>query len=219
MASTSDKALSILVKSAPGSALLPKLPKQLTSELALIHKLESQAAGRAIRVGLWLWQAKEVLKHGEFKPWIEKNVEGKSYRSCAYYMKLAMTFVEKTRVSGESLHALVNHNFKNAPKSKDAKAAVDALTGFVGELSLSELLIKHGIKSVGLKAALTGGDDGAGGAPADPQMELTLLWDQAYTPAKSLADLLSEKAAALKPDQRAALEAELKRALDYVRAV
>lgn len=196
---------------------MPKLPKQLAKELDLIHKLESQAAGRAIRIGAWLWQAKAQLRHGEFKGWIDQHVEGRGYRACAFYMKLALAFVEKSKISEPQLAALCAHNFKGTPKSSAGKEAAERLATFIGDHSLNELLIKHGIKSVGLKGELTAGDEAPPAATEGEQMDL--VWSQAYEPAKSLADLLTERAATLAPDRRDAIAAELQRALQALRSV
>jgi hypothetical protein len=47
---------------------------------------------------------------------------------------------------------------------------------------------------------------------------MELDWEQAYAPAKNLADLLVEHAAGFSPDRRAVLVAELNRALQALRA-
>ena len=47
---------------------------------------------------------------------------------------------------------------------------------------------------------------------------MELVWEQAYAPAKSLADLLVERAATLAPERRDAIAAELTRALQALRA-
>lgn len=216
MASAESLALALVTKSDPGGSLLKKLPARLTAELALIQKLEAQTTGRAIRVGLWLWQAKARVPHGQFKAWIESAVTGRGYRQCAFYMKIALVFAEKSRVGEKGLAALLQHDFKRAPKNAEAKDALAKLAAFIGDLSLNELLIKHGIKGVGLKAELTEGE-APPAATAGEQLEL--VWEQAYQPAKSLADLLVERAAILTPDKREALAAELTRALQALRAV
>ena len=212
MPNASETLLALVTKSAHGGALLPKLPLKIRTELAAIHRLESQAASRAVRLGLWLWQAKAALKHGEFQPWIKSHVEGVGYRQCAYYMKLALTFAEKSKLDDRGLAALCAHDFDDATLDS---SALETLAKFVGDYSLTELLIKHGIKGVGLKSELTTGD-----APPEltPGEQMELVWEQAYQPAKSLADLLVERAAGLAPDRREAIAAELTRALQALRA-
>lgn len=220
MASNSDTVLVIMAGSAP-VVHFSKLPKRLAKELDLVRKLEAQAAGRAIRMGLWLYQVQFAVK-GKFKAWLAENVQELRYRQCAYYMRLTHFFAEQLKAKHGAdttkrlLDALSSYHFGKAPKSKDAREAFAALSAFIGEDSLNELLIKHGIKGVGLKSQLEAGAD----APPQltPAEQLEFIWEQTYTPAKTLADFLTAQATSLPPDKKAVLEAELMRALQALRA-
>lgn len=215
MASTSEKALAVVTATPPKVQSLHFLRQAraaLAKRAALIFRTEREAACHAIALGMLLWQVKGTLPKGEFKKWIEANIEGRGYRSCAYWMKLALCFAEKSGLKADECSAVAQWK----PKGKGNTGAAK-LDKFVGELSLNELMIKHGLRGVGLKGELTAGDEAPPAITAGEQLEL--LWSQAYEPAKSLADLLTERAATLAPDRRDAIAAELNRALQALRAV
>lgn len=190
--------------------------QRLLDTLAAIARHEAQATKFALQIGVMLWQAKAALPHGQFQPWVKENIAGKSYRSCARYMKLTMAFVETVRPGAALLECLSGIDFeKDTGFDYNEQGTLAAIAKFTGDLSLTELLIKHGIMGVGLKGELTEGE-------TPPQLnaseQLELNWEQAYQPLKSVADLIAAKASGFLPEQRAALEAELTRALDALRA-
>ena len=72
----------------------------------------------ARRAGEYLLKAKEQVRHGEFKAWIEKNCEC-SYQSAAVYMKVAKEWDEKSSVldfSTASLRDFVGNKTKGPPE-------------------------------------------------------------------------------------------------------
>ena len=86
---------------------------------------DSQSAGHDMVVAAWncgaaLARAKELVAHGEFKPWVENNFDG-SYRLAATYMQIASN-VEKSELSQ---HNSINEVLKAiaAGKSGGEKAA------------------------------------------------------------------------------------------------
>jgi hypothetical protein len=210
------QALALLTaKSEPTRSLLPQMPGLITGKLEAIRRHDVQAAQLSLQIGVLLWQTKATLPHGEFQAWIKSNVDGRGYRVCAYYMKLALAFTEKVKPAAWKIEAMMTLDFDATKHTDEELSALDTMKQFIGENSITELLIKHGIKSVGLKSELADGQE----PPAlTGEQQLELDWAQAYEPAKSLADLLAEKAAAFTSEQRAALEAELKRALEAIRA-
>ena len=215
-----SQALSLLTaKSAAVHFSQDAARQRLLDTLAAIARHEAQATKFALQIGVILWQAKAALPHGQFQPWIKENIAGKSYRSCAYYMKLTMAFVETARPGAALLECLSGIDFeKDTGFDYNEHATLAAIAKFTGDLSLTELLIKHGIKGVGLKGELTEGETPPALSPAEQQQqELALIWSQAYQPAKSLADLIAERAQGFTADQREALQAELSRALDALR--
>ena len=78
---------------------ISKLQAIVAEQFEMVRTLERDAALRAILVGLILYRIKAGLKHGEFMPWLKKNITGTGYRQCAYYMRLGFEFVECTRLT------------------------------------------------------------------------------------------------------------------------
>ncbi len=129
--------------------------------------LERKAAAGAILAGITLHRVKASLPHGAFGPWIAQKLTrltswtpGTAKVNASFYMRLSLTFVEKVRVDKSMLLALPHDGESlDLGASKEAKKLASALEKFVGDCSLTELLIKHGIKGVGLKTALEQGDE------------------------------------------------------------
>lgn len=214
-----SKALAVVTGTSGKSApvhFLKQTGKTVAKLIGRIHRSEHDTAFFALVVSSLCWQAKANAAHGEFKPWVRTHVGERAYRSVAYYMQLGLRFAEKSKITNEEFLQLATLNPKGA-KSGPAKSAFEKVEKFIGEHSLTELLIKHGVKGVGLKGELTAGDEAPPALTAGEQMDL--VWSQAYEPAKSLADLLTERAATLAPDRRDAIAAELQRALQALRSV
>jgi hypothetical protein len=71
-------------------------------------------------------------------------------------MRLATVFIERTRATKPEMLALPGDQTSlDLADNHHGKQLAAKLATFVGELSLNELLIKHGIKGVGLKTELT----------------------------------------------------------------
>lgn len=210
-----SNALSLVTAKSAESALLAELPNRLLAKLATIRRMDRCTVHVALQIGALLWQVKAALPHGKFQPWVKEHMQGKSYRSCAYYMKLTLAFAEVAKPSAAAMAALAAYECEGTPQTEAETEICAAVDDFVSDKSLTELLIKYGITGVGLKSELTEGDKPT--LSAGEQLEL--VWSQSFETTKSLADLLTEKAAALTPDQRGAIEAELTRALDALRRV
>ena len=139
---------------------LSKLKEAAIAQVSAISHLESKAALGALIAGLTLHRVKASLPHGQFVKWLEsvqKCTSGAHFkrRQAAYYMALALVFLEKAKVQKPDLLALPGDQLSlevgdgHAAQQFFAKAQK-----FVGDLSLNELLIKHGIKGVGLQKEL-----------------------------------------------------------------
>ncbi|HEY8836678.1 MAG TPA: hypothetical protein VIO16_03150 [Dehalococcoidia bacterium] len=119
--------------------------------------------------GLTLHRVKASTPHGKFGSFIEQKLTkvnfwtaGTAKTNASYYMRLALAFVEKARADKGALLALPNDaTTLDLGDTANAKKLAAALEKFVGDLSLTELLIKHNIKGVGLKTELAVGDDDA----------------------------------------------------------
>lgn len=148
---------------------ISKLQAIVTQQFDMVKALERDAALRAILVGLILHRIKAGLKHGEFMPWLKKNITGTGYRQCAYYMKLGSVFVEETRLTKDELLALPGDKTDLAviPADAEARRFMEKARKFVGELSLSELLDEHNLKE---KKKLGGAHgQGEGDEKIDPE--------------------------------------------------
>jgi hypothetical protein len=155
-------------------AHLNDLSAQAVREMQFISNLEGAAATRAIRFGIVLHHVKAKLEHGKFLPWINDTF-GANNRQCRYYMKLALVFIESMRLNRDEVLALPEAQLELAIDQQDssARSVLEKVAKFVGTQSLTELLIKHDIKSVGLKKEL-----GEGAAPDDEDLSKLPLEDQ-----------------------------------------
>lgn len=196
---------------------LKKLQRMAVNQIAAIGEMENRAAMGAILAGLTLHRVKASLPHGEFGPWItqitaedQKRTGGAflsqiKARQCQYYMRLALIFLGKCRVAKPDLLALPGDQTELTldGATGPAKRFADKLKGFVGDLSLNELLIRHGIKGVGLKSALEEGEGGARRPGEDFYAEVAerlLKFRSIITDRTALARLSRDQLRALKAE-------------------
>lgn len=134
------------------------------TQLQQIRQMERESAQRAILVGLTLWRIRLTLPHGEWVPWQEEHLQvGRTQIN--YYMRLAIVFITKSRTTKVELQALPTDDVRIDAQGAMSQAFIAKLEKFVGECSLNELLVKHGIKGVTRdtddqgEAAKAAGDD------------------------------------------------------------
>ena len=146
------------------SDALSQLQEVAIRQVAAISELESKAAVGAIIAGLTLHRVKASLDHGEFGPWISNSNFGSNLtaasrqRTANHYMRLALVFLEKAKVQKPDLLALPGDQLSlDVENGEPTRRFFTKADKFVGGLSLNELLIKHGIKGVGLKTELAQG--------------------------------------------------------------
>ncbi len=127
--------------------LLQDIANQLHEEFEAFGKLEKEASFRALRIGILLLKARENLKHGEFEPWIEKNIIEVRRSQAFNYMRLARIFLEQKHIEQDKAYLLC------APKSEPAAVAspseqklVQQVFDFIQDKSLNDLFKEHGIK-------------------------------------------------------------------------
>ncbi|MBX3736716.1 MAG: DUF3102 domain-containing protein [Candidatus Didemnitutus sp.] len=126
---------------------ISKLQAIAVQQLAVIRQLHTSAAIRALLVGLTLHRIKAASTHGEWMPWLKKNFDG-GKNTANRYMRLALVFVERTKVQRPDLLALPGDQIELAlekPGSAEKKL-MDKAVKFVGEKTLQELLEEHGIR-------------------------------------------------------------------------
>ncbi len=127
--------------------VLAKFQAHTASQLALIHKTESENVLRRIFVGLALWRIKASLKHGEFGPWLKKHVAA-GHNQVNLMMRAATAFIDSARLAKPEVLALTGSDHAIEPTGKDAASQkiVAAAEKFVGDLTWGELLDKHSIR-------------------------------------------------------------------------
>jgi len=156
---------------------LDDVTEQCIHELKMISSMEGAAALRALRFGLVMHQAKALVPHGGFITWQKTTFEGKSRAQCNYYMQLALVFIASMRLNAVEVLKLPNAQLDLALADQEdtTRRVLEKAAKFIGETSLNELLIKHGIKGVGLKKALEAAKAKEEGEPAAPDAEQLYL--------------------------------------------
>lgn len=128
-------------------ALLQDIVSQLHAEFGAYGKLESEAAFRALRIGILLLKAKENLKHGEFEPWLENNVTEVRRRQAFNFMRLARIFIEQKQIEPSKAYLLCEAKSEQVVTAEPkAKKLVQAVFEFIQDKSLNDLFKEHGIK-------------------------------------------------------------------------
>jgi hypothetical protein len=185
-----------------------------------VKTLERDAALRAIFVGIYLHRIKAGTKHGEFMPWVKKNVKGTGYSQCNFYMKLAAVFVEETNLTKPELLALPGDkaNLALTPSDAQAKKFMAKAQKFVGDLSLNELLDQHGIKD---KKKLGGAHGGStDDTKIDPDRLAEMKRDEASECLSRAEQLFVDENILqhLKPEERAVAVEKLEAIVSKARA-
>jgi len=128
-------------------ALLQDVASQLHDEFDAFGKLEKEASFRALRIGILLLKARENLKHGEFEPWLEKNVIEVRRRQAFNFMRLARIFIEQKHIEQSKAYLLCEakseHVITAEPKTQKM---VQQVFDFIQDKSLNDLFKEHGIK-------------------------------------------------------------------------
>lgn len=153
-----------------GDDTLAKLQAAALAQLAAVGEMESKAALGGVLSGMTLLRVKASMPHGTFGKWLQdSNWNGRSnstpasrQRTAGYYMRLALIFVEKTKATVPDLLALPGDQLSlDLADNAAGKRLAAKLQKFVGDCSLYELLVKHGIRGVTRDADEAGGEDGA----------------------------------------------------------
>lgn len=134
------------------------LEQVVVSQMAMIPKLENEAAFRAIFTGLALQKLRQKTPHGQWtdrlrqiltsvKIWSPKTAQ----TNASYYMRLASHFVEKMKASVPELLALPGDQTELAldgDSSAQGRRMAEKLKKYVADFSLNELLVRANIKGV-----------------------------------------------------------------------
>lgn len=128
--------------------------------------MERNAARRAVVLGLTLWRVRFALPHGQWMPWQQEHLAtGKTQVN--YIMRLALAFLVKSRATKVELRALPADTVELSADHDLSRALLARLDKFVGECSLNELLVKHGIRGVTRDTDDQGGDGADTGQPGE----------------------------------------------------
>lgn len=207
----SDKAKALSLIADPQirttGANLTRLQTNTIAQLEKIRGLENEAALRAVFTGLALNRIKFSMERGTWMPWLKDNAKEVGQRQANYYMKLAIVFLVKTRAAKTEMLVLAGDRVELSDHSGAALAK--KAESFVGDLSLNELLEKHGIKGL-----TRGGDDDDGedlphGGGAGEQMIFTEISGHLFGLRETV--LNRENIMRLEPKQLDALKTEIER--------
>lgn len=176
-----------------------KLKVTTIKQVAAVAKLEVQSSTGAIIAGFNLHRVKSSCVHGEFGKFLQNDLAkamgwtaGTATTNASYYMRLSAAFYETSGLTEAQVIAALDG-------SKAARKVLDAaLQKFIDGHSLTELLIQHGIKGVGLKTAL----EDSKPAPAAGDDEQTTedkiaqarvqAWEESYKAVESIRAALTE---------------------------
>jgi hypothetical protein len=175
-----------------------KLKVTTIKQVAAVAKLDAQTTTGAIIAGFNLHRVKTSCEHGEFGKFLQNDLAkamgwtaGTATTNASYYMRLSTAFYETSGLKEAQVIAALDG-------SKAARKALgDALQKFIDGHSLTELLIQHGIKGVGLKTALEdskpapAGDDEQTTEDKIAQAR-TQAWEESYKAVESIRAALTE---------------------------
>jgi hypothetical protein len=165
------------VKVSAKSTELADIQRATLQQLRIMSGLRREEAFRGLLVGMRLLQIKESIGHGNFMPWVKANVTTMGQRWVNYLMRLALFFFAKNRVTKSEFLALPGDQLNLDLKGKEGaqRQMVEKAVKFVGDLSLTELLDKHGIKDT---KKLGGARDKKTGADKPAQIDPEQLYLQ-----------------------------------------
>ena len=140
-----------IVKREEDNESLARLEMSIQRDIQLSSRLDKAGAMVAIKIGLALRSAKDLLRHGEYGPWVRSRFGNVfSERKGQYYLKLAEVFLRSE--AGAALLMPPPSEAGNwlvlADDGSQLHASVDA---FVGDMTIAELLDKHGVRPVKTK--------------------------------------------------------------------
>lgn len=201
MSKPAKKSLSLVASSSFKVAVnaTKKLKATTIKQVAAVAKLELQSAAGAMIAGFNLHRVKSSCEHGEFGKFLHNDLAkamgwtaGTATTNASYYMRISSAFYEVSGLKEAQVIAALDGN-KAANKLLHA-----ALEKFIDGHSLTELLIQHGIKGVGLKTALeeskpapAAGDDEQTAEDKIAQAR-TQAWEESYKAVESIRAALTE---------------------------
>jgi hypothetical protein len=166
-----------------------KLTAAIGVEFQAIRQLQREDAARFTILGSMLLRLKHSLPaRGGFQAVAQKIIcdatgwtPATALKNASLAMRLAMTFIEKAKVSKPDLLALPGDQLTlDVGDNHPAQRFLSKLSTFVGELTRTELLIKHGLTGVGLKTELTDGNGDESGDELTDEQRAQFAREQAW---------------------------------------
>jgi hypothetical protein len=193
MPEQNNTALTLLSAAAfrPSGEALEALKIHTLAQLQFLQHSERTNAARAVLIGLRLHLIKAGLPYGEFGSWIDKSIP-LCRRQVGYYMRLAVVAIRTAKLGEKNLLSITSGQADTALAQEHPEPTADKIRKFVGECSITELLIKHNIKSVGLRSELTGAEDK--NLPPERQLELAMerAWEESWNSIERVRGILGD---------------------------
>ena len=143
---------------------LTALEKTVIAQVSFFRRAQPETSMKVVLCGLALRRIKASLKHGQWEPWVKRNIVSILGTSAPQvvrgWMRLADKFVEDSKLTLPDFLALPGDQTELALAAETdatARRLMDRLGKFVGELGPTELMIKHGVREPEKKARTLGG--------------------------------------------------------------
>ena len=145
---------------------LDSLFAKANEQYAAIKQGDRTTALRALFLGLVFWQIKNECPHGQFMKLANERMPSIPRQTRQDYMKLSMVYVDRTKLALPGHFEIPDAQIALSLGDGNGteREMVTKAVSFIGDLSLHELMIKHGIRAVGLKTEL----DDQNSEPAPP---------------------------------------------------
>lgn len=193
MAKTNTLSALALVGSAElkaDSQQLALLQASAAEQFRRLRLLRGEESTRGLLLGLQLTRIRHSMPHGDWGKWLKANAT-LSERWVNYLMRLSLVFIDKAKATKPELLACPGDQTELTLDTLEGEQRrfVQKVLKFVSDLSLSELMEKHGIKETKkLGGKRTKGDDNE--AAATPEQLAQAARDEIGTGIQSLEQLL-----------------------------
>jgi len=135
-----------IMKRAEDFSSLERIEASIQRDIGLSGKLDKAGAMVGIKIGLALQSAKALLRHGEYEGWVSSKFgDAFSERKAQYFAKLASAFLRSTESAALALPAPRDAG-NWLVVADDGSQLQGCVEKFVGDLTIGELLDKHGVR-------------------------------------------------------------------------
>jgi hypothetical protein len=122
---------------------LAGIAEQLRQDVAELELKKQEATWLALRIGMMLLQAKKDVEHGQYEEWVAAEVPQLGRSQAGNYRRLAEAFIEVNELPQAKAVALLD---ANPAKPGKAGQLVQMAFDFLGNKTLNEIFVEHGIK-------------------------------------------------------------------------